>query len=190
METKFSVSGFVFAGGKSRRMGTDKALLEIDQQPILLRMIKLIEPFCESVAISGQNDDYSVFNVKMVPDEFSGIGPISGIYSCLKHSSNDWNLIISVDVPFVNREFIRLLISKANDSDCVIPKHDSGIEPLIALYHKSALKVVDEMIQSGEYKLMNLIGKLNSSYLDCTELLLEYPKLFHNLNSPADFNTI
>lgn len=190
MNNELLISGYVFAGGKSRRMGTDKALLTIEKQPILLRMIKLIEPFCENVAISGQNADYSTFNIEMISDVYSGIGPISGIYSCLNQTANDWNLLISVDVPFVNREMIQYLLSNRDKSDAIIPKHASGVEPLVGLYHKSIFPVVEEMILKGDYKLMNLLAKLNTKYLDCFEILNEYPRLFHNLNSPDDFQAI
>lgn len=184
------ISGYVFAGGKSRRMGTDKALLTIENQPILLRMINLIKPSCDYLAISGQNAEYSFLNLEMVPDVYTGCGPISGIYSCLKNSKTDWILIISVDVPFVTEEFIRFLISNISETDCVIPKHDSGLEPLVALYHKHTLPVVEEMIRTGDYKLMNLLAKLDAKYLDCTDILISNPRLFHNLNNPDDYRSI
>lgn len=184
------LSGYVFAGGKSRRMGTDKALLKIDNQPVMQRMIDIIKPFCNDIAISGQNEDYLIFELEMIPDVYSGCGPVSGIFSCLQHSKTDWNLIISVDVPFVNAEFIRFLISNIADADCVIPKHISGLEPLVALYHKKALPVVEEMIRKGDYKLMNLIARLDTKELDCSEFLVNNPRLFYNLNSPEDYQAI
>lgn len=187
---KIPLSGYVFAGGKSLRMGTDKALLTIDNQPILLRMINLINPFCDFVAISGQNENYSVFKLEMVPDVYSDCGPISGIYSCLQHSKTDWNLILSVDVPFVTDEFVKCLISNIDECDCVVPKHTFGIEPLVALYHKKALPVVGDKIRKGDYKLMNLLDALDTKLLDSTDFLIENPGLFHNLNNPEDYRTI
>jgi molybdopterin-guanine dinucleotide biosynthesis protein A len=189
-EEKSKVSGFILAGGKSSRMGTDKSLLSIQNVPLLKRMIDLIDPFCFNVAVSGQNQEYSVFNVDLIPDLFDGCGPIAGLYSSLKYSSTEWNLIVSVDVPFVNEELISLLLAGAVRCDCVIPQHESGIEPLIAVYNKSSIPVIEEMIYSGDFKLMNLLTKLNTKYLDCNSLILKYPRIFLNLNRLEDFQSI
>lgn len=190
MEIKANISGFILAGGKSSRMGTDKALLLVQDEPLLKRMIRLIGPFCETIAISGQNADYSDFNTEMVPDLYTGYGPISGIVSSLKHSLTDWNLLVSVDVPFLNNELIQYLISQIGQYDCIVPKHDGGIEPLIGLYNKQILPVLDEMISLGDYKLMRLLAKLNTRYVDCNNLIKQYPQLFFNINRPEDYNSI
>lgn len=190
MGNKSAVSGFILAGGRSRRMGTDKAFLLVQEEPLLKHMISLVEPFCNEIAISGQNSDYKSFNVNLIPDVFSGCGPISGLYSSLKHSSFDWNLIISVDVPFVNDELICYLISNISEVDCIIPEHTSRVEPLVGLYNRRILPVVEEMIKSGDYKLMNLLSKLNTRYLDCNNLISKYPRLFFNVNRPHDYQSI
>ncbi len=190
MGDKSDISGFILAGGKSRRMGTDKALLTIENEPLLKRMIRLIEPFCNPIVISGENADYSVFNVQMIPDLYSGRGPIAGIHSSLNHSFSEWNFLVSVDVPFVNEELIQSLISEKGEYDCIIPGHTSGIEPLIGLYHKRILPVVIEMIENGDYKLMNLISRLNVRFVNCNSLIQKYPRLFININRPEDFQLI
>lgn len=190
MNDKSTISGFILAGGLSTRMGSDKALLKIAGEPLLGRMIKIISPFCHNVAVSGMKKDYQIFNTEMIADLVAGIGPISGIYSSLKFSNSDWNLLVSVDVPFLNEELLELLILNKDGFDCVIPKHDSGLEPLIGIYHKNVLHAVDEMIKNGDYKLMNLLSKLNAHYLDCNFLIKKYPRLFMNLNHPEDFNSI
>lgn len=190
MENKSGISGFILAGGKSSRMGTDKALLIFQNESLLKRMIRLIEPFCDTIAISGKNADYADFNVEMIPDLFSGFGPIAGIYSSLHDSSYDWNLIVSVDVPFVNEELIRYLISNIGEFDCIIPEHTSGIEPMVALYHKRILPVMEEMIKGGDYKLKNLLAKLNAQFVDCNILVHNDPRLFMNINRPEDYHSI
>ena len=184
------ISGFILAGGKSKRMGTDKALLKIQNEPLLKRILDLINPFCDSIKISGNNIGYADFGAPIISDSFMGCGPIAGIYSCLLHSSTEWNLILGVDLPFLNVELIEYLISGVGDFDCIIPKHNSGIEPLAGLYHVRILPEVEKMIQSGDYKLMNMLGKLNTRYLDCAYLVEKYPRLFTNLNRPEDYHSI
>jgi molybdopterin-guanine dinucleotide biosynthesis protein A len=190
MEVKTKLSGFVLAGGKSRRMGTDKALLVVQNEPLLGRMKKLIEPFCNQVFISGSNPEYAGFDAPLIPDIFPECGPISGLYSCLKFSTSEWNLIVSVDSPFVTEELFCLLGSHATDCDCVIPKHEWGVEPLIGIYNKKSLPVIEEMIHAGDFKLMNLLARLNTSYLDCNSLIQKHPRMFLNLNRLEDFQSI
>jgi len=190
MTSRISISGFILAGGKSSRMGTDKALLVFQEKPLLEHMIKLIKPFCTNIAISGQNPDYSIFGVEMVPDLYSGCGPIAGIYSSLKHSDCDLNLLVGVDVPFVNEELFLSLISNIGEYDCIIPEHTSGVEPLIGIYNRRALSVIEEMIKAGDFKLSKLLSKLNTRYLDCNELIKKYPRLFMNINRLEDYQSI
>jgi len=190
MEEKVFRSGFILAGGKSSRMGTDKALILFQNEPLLGHMKNRIEPFCNQVFISGSNPEYAGFDAPLIPDVFPECGPISGLYSCLKFSSSEWNLIVSVDSPFVNEELFSLLGAQAIDYDCVIPKHKSGVEPLIGIYNKRSLPVIEEMIHAGDFKLMNLLARLNTSYVDCNSLIHKYPRIFFNLNRLEDFQSI
>jgi molybdopterin-guanine dinucleotide biosynthesis protein A len=190
MTQKINISGFILAGGRSSRMGTDKALLPFQEKPLLKHMINLIEPICDIVVISGQNSGYSNFGVEIVPDLYTQCGPIAGIYSSLKHSVSDWNLLVSVDVPFINEELLQYLISETGDYDCVVPKHRLGVEPLIGLYRRRILPEVEGMIEQGDYKIIRLLSQVNTRYLDCNSLVDKYPRLFMNINRPEDYRSI
>ncbi len=190
MNNKLELSGFILAGGKSKRMGKDKAFLTIQEEPMLKRAISLIQPFCQTVSISGQNPAYNVFKLSVIADTYPGCGPIAGIHSCLSYSSTDWNLIVGVDLPFLNEELINYLILNMGEFDCIIPESNSGIEPLAGLYNKQILPKVESQIQCGDFKLMNMLGKLNACFLDCNELVEKYPRLFANLNRPEDYHSI
>jgi len=190
MEMNAIISGFILAGGKSSRMGTDKALLLVQDEPLLKRMIRLLEPFCKTIAISGNKMDYNVFNIELVEDLYTGCGPISGIISSLKHSSTEWNLLVSVDVPFINDAFIQNLISHVGNYDCIIAEHEGRVEPLMGLYKRQIIPVVEEMISQGDYKLTRLLDKLNVRYVNCDSLIKQFPRLFVNINLPEDYNSI
>jgi len=190
MENITDISGFVLAGGKSSRLGTDKALLIIQNESLLARMIGLIRPHCQTLAISGQNLDYENFNLVMVPDLFPNCGPIAGIYSSLLYSLNDWNLIVSVDVPFLNDDLIGLLLANIGEYDCIIPTHHAGIEPLVGLYNRRILPAIKDMIDNGDYKLTRFLEIVNTRYVDCSELLRIYPRLFMNINRIEDYRSI
>ncbi len=184
------ITGFVLAGGKSSRMGQDKALLEFQGQSLLAHMLKLITPFCSNTFISANNLEYQSFGADLIPDVYQGKGPISGIFSALSASCSDWNLIVSVDVPLVNPELLQYLVDSRNSYDAVVPVHLHGNEPLIALYHRCVIPALQEMIEMKDFKLTNLFPHINTNYLDCNFLVEKYPQLFLNLNRQEDYRAI
>lgn len=190
MKNSVDISGFILAGGKSTRMGTDKALLDFHGKSFLEQMVSIIRPFCDSVSICGNNSGYESFGLPVIPDIYFNIGPIAGIYSALFHTTSEWNLIVSVDMPFLNAELIKGLISIADLSDCIIPKHEMGVEPLAGLYRKSALEKVSAMIQKKDFKLINLLSELNINFWDCDKLVTQNPRLFTNVNRRDDYLAI
>ena len=180
------LTGIILAGGKSKRMGTDKAFIKLNGKTLLKHSIELIKPFCNSLLISSNNPDHEKFGYKIIPDKFPNCGPIGGIYSCLKKSEPDWSFVISVDSAFVEPEFIKFLISEINEFEAVVPIHTKGKEPLIALYHKNCLVEIEKMIQSGDFKMHNLLNVIETKFVDAQNWVDKYPQLFRNLNRPED----
>jgi molybdopterin-guanine dinucleotide biosynthesis protein A len=179
-----TLSGFVLAGGRSSRLGEDKAMLNYKGKPLLIHSLEIIRPFCQNLYVSGNKPEYSIAGVELIPDLYHECGPISGLFSVLNRSETDWNLVISVDVPLINSDLIELLIANKNDYDCIVPRHSLGIEPLIGLYHKKAITTMKELIESGDFRLTNLLSALNTNYFDCDFLLNDNPGLFLNVNRP------
>ncbi|WP_303921854.1 molybdenum cofactor guanylyltransferase [Draconibacterium sediminis] len=180
------ITTIILAGGLSQRMGTDKALLELGGKTLLERAIDLCKPFSSELLISSNHQAHTTFGYTVVEDEIKNCGPIGGIYSCLKRSSNDWNLVLSVDTPFVQKSFIDFLKEETRNFEAVVPVHEGKKEPLIAFYHKSTLREIRTMIEDGDYKLHFLLQKLNTNFAESGEWLKKYPKLFQNLNCPED----
>lgn len=179
-------TAIILAGGKSKRMGTDKTFLELDGVTLLQRMIRLLQPLCKTLIISSNNPRHEKYGYKVIADEIKNCGPIGGIYSSLKQSKTDWNFVISVDAAFVEPEFVNCLFSDADGYDAIVPVHSKGKEPLIAFYNKSSLAKMEEMLQVGNYKMHNLLASINTKFVDSEEWVVKYPKLFHNLNRPED----
>lgn len=183
---KMQITGIILAGGKSTRMGTDKTFLKLNGKTLLERSIELIQPFCDSLIISSNNPEHERFGYKTIPDEIPNCGPIGGIHSCLKYSKTDWNFIISVDSVFVEPKFVEFLVSEIGEFDSVVPIHSKGKEPLIALYNKNCLVEIEKMIQSGDFKMHNLLNSINTKWVDSQNWINKYPQLFRNLNHPED----
>lgn len=181
------VTTIILAGGKSKRMGTDKALLELDGITLLERAINLCKPFSSELLISSNHQSHATFGYPVIEDEIKNCGPMGGIYSCLKGSKSDWNLVLSVDAAFVDQYFLEFLFSNTGDFDTVVPFTEKGAEPLIALYNKGILPVIENQLKSGDYRMQNLLKRSNTKWLDAGKLLEENENLFNNLNRPEDF---
>ncbi|QGY43282.1 NTP transferase domain-containing protein [Maribellus comscasis] len=183
------LTGIILAGGKSSRMGKDKALLELKEQTLLQRAIHFCQSFCDEILISSNSLEHEVEGIQIVSDEISDCGPIGGIYSCLKKSKNDWNFVISVDAPFVEMDFVSFLVAQKDSFDAVVPVHKNGREPLIALYHKKLLPVIETRLITGDYKMQFLLQKVHTNYIDAKGWIKKYPRLFFNINYPEDLKT-
>ncbi len=183
-------TGIILSGGKSSRMGRDKASIKIGNKLLIEIIIETLTAICSEVLISSNNKSLRNFGFQVIEDEISGCGPISGIYSCLKKSSCDWNFIISVDSPFVTPEFIQFLASGSLGYDCVIPAHKNGIEPLIGFYHKRVIPIFSERISKGNFKMNRLIADLNANIIRIDNWIDTNPKIVCNINSPEDLHKL
>lgn len=180
------ITAIILSGGKSKRMGSDKALLEINGTSLLEKSIKLCNPFCNDIIISSNNLEHQNFGYSVIADEVENCGPIGGIASCLKKSNTEWNFVISVDAAFVENDFIEFLFSVIENAEAIVPVSENGKEPLIALYNTSCLPVVEEKLEAGDFKMHNLLNAINTKFVDAQSWVDKYPKLFHNLNRPGD----
>ncbi len=180
------ISAIILAGGKSRRMGKDKALMEVNGNTMLERAIALCETITSEIIISSNQSSHSGFGYPVVPDEYQKCGPMGGIAACLKASKTVWNLVLSVDSAFVEPEFVLYLISEADDFDAVVPYSEKGKEPLIALYNKTALPHIEDNLKAGKFKMNDLLTSINTKLVDAQGWVEKYPKLFYNLNRPED----
>jgi len=183
-------TAIILAGGKSKRMGTDKALLELNGISLLEKSLTLCEIVCDKILISSNKKEHSNFAYPLVADEIKNCGPIGGIYSCLKQSDTEWNFVISVDSPMVNVEFVQYLIAEMKDFDAIVPIHSGGKEPLVALYHKRALPEIEKRIRAGNYKMYDLLQTLNTRFIDSQLWLDKFPQLFANINRAEDFDLL
>ncbi len=174
------------AGGRSTRMGTDKALLKIGDETLLERAVNLCRPVCSQILISSDSPAHEIDGLKRVADEFAGSGPMSGIYSCLKQAENEWCFVISVDSAFVTTEFISFLFTQTENADAVVPVHENGKEPLIALYRKTTVHQFLSQLETGNYKMHLLLERFNTKFVDVSDWKSKLPRLFHNMNSPED----
>src|ERR1700693_4140407 len=131
-----SRAGYILTGGKSSRMGADKAFLDFGGQTLLDRALAVIGEVCDRVAIVGDPakfaDCRSAKCESVVADIFSGCGPLAGIHAALVHTSAELNLMLAVDMPFVSTELLAFLFAAGENTDAVVavPRTSKGLQPL------------------------------------------------------------
>lgn len=185
-----NITGIILSGGKSRRMGKEKGLCHFRGKALVVYAIDTLKPLCNELIISANNklDQYELFNLPVIPDDISEKGPIGGLLSCLNKSNTPANLVISCDTPFVTTDVYRELLKYSTEFQAVVPVHKDGfIEPLTAYYNRSCLPFIQNQIENGNYKMMDLLECLNTKFVQIDSAIPGLkPSLFHNLNAPED----
>jgi molybdenum cofactor guanylyltransferase len=192
MNRTHKFEGFVLAGGRSSRMGHDKAMLEIDGVTMLQRAIDLLRSLSMELGIVGSSSEFPPhLDVRVIPDDWPGAGPLGGIATALKYSSQDWNLIIACDMPYLTSPWLEFLIhrARASSAQAVVPRSDRGPEPMCAAYHKQAEAVVRGALENGVRKVTDGLAVLKVEYIEPDEWkpFDSESYLFKNMNTPADF---
>ena len=205
--------GFITAGGRSSRMGRDKAWLELDGRPMIERVIEALKPITPHIHIIANSVEYSRLGLPVIADTNQGIGPLEAIRTALANSPTEWALLVGCDMPFVTSQlFARLLhIAAPETSDsgfptadsrapayalqpaAVVPLNAQGLpEPLCAAYSIVALPTVTEVIASGGRKVSFLFERLATRLVAFDEMkdLPACELFFENINTPEDFENV
>lgn len=183
------VTGVILAGGRSSRFGVNKALLEINGSRLIDRVTGLLSSIFERVIlITNSPKEYSYLGLPIREDLIKGLGPIGGILTGLEDINDEAGFFIACDMPFASKDLIRYIVSVRSGFDAVVPKIDWKIEPLNALYRKSCLPVIRDLISSGVYQTIKAFDRLNVRYLNEAEIRANDPKMrsFLNVNRPEE----
>lgn len=157
-------SAVILAGGKSSRMGRDKALLQLGGQSLLARQISVArEAGASEVLISGRNQvDYSEFGCPVLLDRFVDAGPLAGIDCALEMTTSSLLLVLAVDMPRVSVEVLRALLLKSSGDVGVIPRVNGAVEPLAAFYPRASRKVILDLFSEAHLKTGQTISPAKS----------------------------
>ena len=187
---KSGVSSFVLAGGRSSRMGTDKALLRVGNLSLLERALQIAADLTSSPYIVGAKERYAGFG-ETVEDIYPGCGPLGGIHAALTATATDLNLILSVDMPLMNAEFLRWLVARARATeDCiVVPNVAGGVQPLCATYRRAVARHAEEALRAGDYKVGRLFQRVPTTIVNEQEIVAAgfSPEIFRNINTPEEY---
>ncbi len=158
--SRYGIGGYVLAGGRSTRMGRDKALLEVAGKTLVERAVEKLWRVCAEVSIAGP-EALAEF-APVVRDLHPGCGPLSGIEAALAHSRHEWNLFLAVDMPLIptailEAEFVRVALSARPEAVAVMQTVDGRDQPLCAMYHRSLLPHLSRSLEAGEYRMMGAL---------------------------------
>lgn len=183
------LSGFVLAGGKSTRMGQDKAVVDLNGRTLLEHALAALRGVCRDVAILGRHELYGAL-APVYEDVFPGCGPLGGIQAALANSHTQFNLIIAVDTPFLAPKFLSYVAEKAITSGAVVttPEIDNYTQPLCTVYSLDFLPIAEQALRLGNYKIVPLFPKGRTLVIKESELrrVAFAADMFENLNTPED----
>ncbi|MGF1531983.1 MAG: NTP transferase domain-containing protein [Puniceicoccaceae bacterium] len=179
----------LLVGGKSTRMGTDKALVEVGGQPLWSRQVNLLEALAGPVSISsGQPPPWLPTGKEWIGDQSGIKGPLGGLLPALswaRERAVTHLLALAVDLPRMREEILRTLVSESAPGRGAVFSTGDNFEPLVAVYPIEAIKILEEAVQSNEWKLQKIVREMvNRKMVDVFEIEDFDP--FHNMNSPAD----
>ncbi len=185
-----SVAGFVLAGGKSSRMGQDKALLQLGQRTLLEHALELARAATGNAWIVGNAEKFASFG-PVLEDLYPECGPLAGIQSALAATRTELNLITAVDMPFLQLDFLNYLIARAGASPAqvVVPMAGGGLQPLCAVYRKDFEEVARRSLQAGKNKIDLLFDEVQTLIVEAPELERNGfgEDMFRNLNTEQDW---
>ncbi len=192
-----AISAIIQAGGQSRRMGRDKALIDYHGRPILAHVIDMLRQLSDDViVISNRSDVYGPIveplSARLVPDYDPPSGPLGGIAAGLAAMRHDVAVVVACDMPLLNLDLLRYLIERAADFDAVVPLTGDQYEPLHAVYRRTCLAAIQRRLANDERRVISFFQDVHLSAVPEAEWHVIDPdgRSLSNLNTPADLKLL
>jgi molybdopterin-guanine dinucleotide biosynthesis protein A len=180
---KYHMPAVIFAGGKSSRMGEDKALLPFGGFSTLAQyQYEKLKRYFEKVYISTKENKFD-FKAELIHDRYEVHSPLAGIVSIFETLKEDEIFILSVDAPFVEKKVIGVLMKEEREGyDAVIAQTQSGLQPLCGIYKRSLIPLAEQELKENRHRLTHLLQHSKSKFV-----LFEEEDPFANLNHPHEY---
>ena len=188
-----NLTAFVLAGGKSTRMGRDKALLEFQGETLLTHAVKLARSVTPEVRIIGNAKKFAPWG-DVVEDIYPEHGPLGGIHAALAGTATEVNLVLPVDMPLLDAGFLAFLIHKAtgNPAMATVPRTAGRLHPLCATYRKQFVDIAKRSLEANRNKIDALFTEVLTQIIEEEEIVQNgfSPSLFRNVNTPEDWREL
>lgn len=182
------ITAFIIAGGKSSRMGQEKAFMQIKGRMLIDHAISQAHSVADDIFIVGPREKFGAFG-RIVKDIYPNCGPLGGVHAALDRSRTNRSLMLALDTPFITPEFLKYLVAEAQSSKAAVtvPRTKHGLQPLCAVYTHDFLDIAQAALVAGQYKIDPLFSPDKSRIIDMEEHPEFDPAMFQNINSPVDF---
>jgi molybdenum cofactor guanylyltransferase len=186
------IPGAILAGGQSRRMGVDKAFLEVDGKPLIRHSLEVLREVCSEVVIIGGNGEkFSRFGLAWHPDAVMDCGPLGGIYTALSLLKDDV-VMMACDLPRVTPELLRFLIShhRQSKAQITVPEAGKRVQPLVGVYNPSCLPLLDHFLERGERRVLHFLRECRTVAVSIESAVPPFPlDTLLNVNTPQEYQS-
>jgi molybdopterin-guanine dinucleotide biosynthesis protein A len=183
------MTGVILSGGKSIRMGKNKAFIQVEGVPIIERIHNLFrELFQELIIVTNETDLFSNFNSKIYSDLIPDKGALGGLYTGIVLSSFYHSFCVACDMPFIKKSLVQFLIENVANEDVIVPRTKDGLQPLHAIYSKNCVDPIRRSIEEGKSKIIDIYDQVNVKIVDEKDFLCFDPgrESFINVNTPEE----
>ena len=187
------MNAVILVGGKSSRMGTNKAFLELKGKTFIELQIELLREMFDEIFISANtSSEYEYLNLPIFKDVYPGKGPLGGIYTSLINSSSLHTFMLACDMPFVEPELIKHLKDLTKEYDVVIPKSEKGLEPLHAFYSKNCIDPIKRSLDENNLRIISFFPHVNVKVVELGSLAssARFKDSIKNLNTMDDYKDV
>ena len=184
------ITGVILAGGESRRMGSNKSLLPLSGARFIDQVYRRMDRlFNEVIIVTNTPDLYKEIPCRKVPDIYYAQGALAGLHSGLTHARSEKIFVVACDMPFISPEVVKEICTHADHGDLVIPFSSNGHEPLHAVYSKSCLPAIEQVLDAGLKRIIGFFDKVKQVELPISKIRQHDPeeKSFRNINTPEDY---
>jgi len=184
------ITGIILAGGKSHRLGRNKALLELGGRSLLARAGAKVQPLCREVIVVGSpSRTDQLGGMRYVADIYPGHGALGGIHAGLRAACTEYSVVVACDMPFLNRDLLRYMIGEVGGYDVVIPRLNGLTEPLHALYSRNCLGPIERLLARRGGRIISFFPQVRVRYIEEAEVDRLDPQhlSIFNINTAEDW---
>ncbi|MGH2603679.1 MAG: molybdenum cofactor guanylyltransferase [Dehalococcoidia bacterium] len=184
------VTGVVLAGGRSRRLGRDKALLELDGEPLVVRAVRTLSGLAAEVLVLGPPERAILApGARVIPDERPGDGPLPALATALREMRGDRMIAVATDMPLLNAALLTYLLDRSEGYDATVPRVGGHTQQLHAVYARTCLPAIEAQLARDDLRISRLLGCVRTLVIEEEEIARLDPGFlsFRNVNTAADW---
>jgi molybdopterin-guanine dinucleotide biosynthesis protein A len=193
LQTQNNITGIILSGGRSLRMGQNKAFIQIEGLPIIERISTLFKQvFREVIIVTNETELFQNLGSKIYTDIIPNKGALGGLYTGIYYSIFEYSFCVACDMPLINKSLVQFLIQNIRGEDVIVPHTKDGLQPLHALYSKNCLNAIKETIELGKYKILDFYSRVKVKIIEEEDFIFLDPSKtsFINVNTPEELTSI